>query len=197
MRLLADAAFEAAGHLRDGESDQDAMRTDEKISIRFGGGEDFKRSGSPVRDDLVRRSRTIEVLGERTPGHGLRVEGLDLLAGPNVRTLGVEQDLALVRDDLLHDNELQDRAHAGPEALNDKAGDWRQFGVLRHLEIAREGEALSAGVVAVKREVCRRGKGTLISSVQSLYRAAPRIQYGGGAREYPRRCKRSVVEAQC
>ena len=97
------------------------MRTGEEIRIRLDGGKGFQSSSSPVRDDLVWRSRTVEVLGEGAPGHGLRVERLDLLARPHVRTLSVEENLPLVRDDLLHDDKLEDRADAGPEALNDQA----------------------------------------------------------------------------
>ena len=158
VRILADAALDAEEHLRDGQSDQDAVRADEEISIRFDHGEDCKRSGSPIRDDLVRRSRAVEVLGERAPRHGLRVERLDLLAGPDVRALGVEQDFALIRNDLLHYDELQNCADDRAEDLYGQTSDRGKFCVLRELQIAREGEALRARVVAVEREVCEEGR---------------------------------------
>jgi len=95
-------------------------------------------------------------LGEGTPRDGLRVERLNLLARPDVGALGVEEQLALSADNRLHNDELEDGADDGAERLDEEGDARRELGVLRHLEVARERQALGARVVAVQGEVLHR-----------------------------------------
>lgn len=100
------------------------------------------------------------MLGERSPGNRLRIERLHLLSRPNVgtwrgkeevsndgrrggrkaekRTLSVEEELALRRDDRLHNDELEDGADDGTEGLSPEGRARRELGVLSHLQVPRE-----------------------------------------------------------
>ena len=104
-------------------------------------------------DDEVGRSRSVHVLGECSPGDGLRVEGLNLLTRPNVGTLNIEEDFSLGRDNGFHDDQLEDGSDDGTNALNSESGTRRKLGVLTHLQITSQTESLGARVVSVESEV--------------------------------------------
>jgi hypothetical protein len=92
------------------------------------------------------------VFSEGTPGDGVTAVRLNLLTGPDVGTLDIEENLAVGRDDRLHDDVVEQPTDDGAYRLDDKGSAGRNFGVLTHLEIMARGEGSTVACIEVDDE---------------------------------------------
>jgi len=104
-------------------------------------------------DDRIATTRCVKPVAKSSPRDGVTVERLNLLTGPDVAALHVKKDLAMGRNDNLHDNVVQQSTNDGAHALHCESDTRRELGVLSHLKIANQTTSLIEGVEAVERKV--------------------------------------------
>lgn len=100
------------------------------------------------RHPLINLPTRKQLMRQPAPGDRLRVILLRLLAAPYVGAFDAEEDVALVVDDGVHEDEVEDGAEEGADGLCEEGGSWGEFGVLGDFEVAEEELGLVDGVVA-------------------------------------------------
>lgn len=86
-------------------------------------------------DHYVGSTSTEKLVAYTTPGDCLGVVRLHVLARPDVGSLDAEENLALVTDNGVHHDPVEDCSDAGANHLSSKASPWWKFCVLSELEI--------------------------------------------------------------
>lgn len=115
------------------------------------GERDEDTDGKGDGDHVVCAAGGEDLAGCAAPCDGLGVVVLHVLAGPDVGGLA-EENVALVLDDGVHHDPVQDGADDGAEDLGGKSGARWELGVLGQLEILKHEQTLDHGVGGVESE---------------------------------------------
>jgi len=77
------------------------------------------------RDDPISARGRIQDIPEGAPGHCIGIEGLDLLARPNIRSLHIQEDLSMATNEDLHDDVVQQATDHRTKHLDGECDAWR------------------------------------------------------------------------